>query len=251
MRIIAVINQKGGVAKTTTTVNLGHALALSGHRVTLLDLDPQGHLATYLGVNERNITGLDRVLLSDAPVEQAVLQVRDNLRLIPAGARLDRVEQLSEGRLDVSKRLKAAILAQQDSCDYLLIDCPPSSGLLVIFALYSAQEVLIPVNGDYLSLHGLSHFLGTLKNVESALGHSIKFTLALTRFHPRRRLSQSIVHKLLDYFPGRLLATPVREAAALAEAPSFGKTIFEYAPSSYGSDDYRALASDLMSGRMM
>lgn len=249
MRVIAVINQKGGVAKTTTTVNLGHALALRGQRVTLLDLDPQGHLAAYLGINDRNLSGLDRVLLSDAPVAEVLVKARDNLMLIPAGARLDRVEQLSEGRLDVSKRLKAAIQAQQGTCDYLLLDCPPSSGLLVIFALYSCDEVLIPVNGDFLSLHGLSHFLGTLKNVENALGHTIDFRLALTRFHPRRRLAQGIERKLRDYFPGKLLATQVRESAALAEAPSFGKTIFEYEPNSHGSDDYRALAEDLINGR--
>ena len=251
MRVIAVINQKGGVAKTTTTANLGHALAMSGNRVTLFDLDPQGHLGAYMGVNDRSLPGIDHVLLSGTPVEQAMIEVRDNLQLVPAGARLDRLEQLSEGRLEVSKRLKAAIEAQQDKCDYLLLDCPPSSGLLVIFALYSCHEVLIPGNGDFLSLHGVSHFLGTLRNVEKALGHSINFQLAMTRFHPRRRLSRSIVKKLLEYFPGKVLATPVREAAALAEAPSFGKTIFEYAPKSYGSDDYRALASDLQAGRVM
>ncbi len=251
MRVIAVINQKGGVAKTTTTANLGHALAMNGNRVSLFDLDPQGHLGAYLGVNDRSLPGLDHVLLSGTPVDEALIEVRDNLKLVPAGARLDRIEQLSEGRLEVSKRLKAAIDAQQDNTDYLLIDCPPSSGLLVIFALYSCHEVLIPVNGDFLSLHGVSHFLGTLRNVEKALGHRIDFQLAITRFHPRRRLARSIVKKLLEYFPGKVLATPVREAAALAEAPSFGKSIFEYSPKSYGSDDYRALARDLEAGRVM
>ena len=137
MRVIAVINQKGGVAKTTTTANLGHALAMSGNRVTLFDLDPQGHLGAYMGVNDRSLPGIDHVLLSGTPVEQAMIEVRDNLQLVPAGARLDRLEQLSEGRLEVSKRLRAAIEAQQDKCDYLLLDCPPASGLQVIFALSS------------------------------------------------------------------------------------------------------------------
>ena len=251
MRVIAVINQKGGVAKTTTTANLGHALAMSGKKVTLLDLDPQGHLGAYLGVNDRSLPGMEQVLLNNTPLHEVTLKVRDNLELIPAGARLDRMEQLTEGRLDVSKRLKAAINALQGDTDYLLIDCPPSSGLLVIVALYSCHEVLIPVNGDYLSLHGVSHFLGTLKNVEKALGHGIKFQLAMTRFYPRRRLSRSVVGKLLEYFPGKVLATPVREAAALAEAPSYGKSIFEYAPKSYGSADYSALATDLETGRVM
>ena len=251
MRVIAVINQKGGVAKTTTTANLGHALAMRGNRVTLFDLDPQGHLGAYLGKNERNVIGIDQVLLSGVAIDDALVEVRENLVLAPAGARLDRIEQLTEGRLEVSKRLKTAIEAQQGKADYLLIDCPPSAGLLVIIALYSCHEVLIPVNGDYLSLHGVSHFLGTLKNVEKALGHTIDYQLAMTRFYPRRRLARTIVGKLLEYFPGKVLATPVREAAALAEAPSFGKTIFEYAPRSYGSDDYKALAEDLATGRVM
>lgn len=251
MRVIAIINQKGGVAKTTTTANLGHSLALGGAKVTMLDLDPQGHLGAYLGVNNRNLPGMEQVLLTGTPVQEATLNVRDNLRLVPAGPHLDRMEQLTEGRLEVSKRLKSTIDTLQDDTDYLLIDCPPSSGLLVIIALYSCHEVLIPVNGDYLSLHGVSHFLGTLKNVEKALGHEINFQLVMTRFYPRRRLSRSVVTKLLEYFPGKVLATPIREAAALAEAPSFGKSIFEYAPKSYGSDDYNALAKDLIAGRVM
>lgn len=251
MRVIAVINQKGGVAKTTTTANLGHALAMSGHRVTLFDLDPQGHLGTYLGVTDRAQAGLDQVLLSGRPVHEVQLSVRENLQLVPAGMHLGRLEQLTEGRLEISKRLKSAIAQQRGQCDYLLIDCPPSSGLLVMFALYSCDEVLIPVNGDFLSLHGVSHFLGTLKSVEQALGHNIRYQLAITRFYPKRRLGRSIVSKLLEYFPGKVLATPVREAAALAEAPSFGKTIFEYAANSNGSDDYMTLARDLQVGRVM
>lgn len=251
MRIIAVINQKGGVAKTTTTANLGHALARDGKRVLLADLDPQGHLAAYLGMNDRERPGIEQLLLEETPAEQLILPIRDNLELLPAGPRLDRLEQLSGGRLDVSKRLKRSFEALGSGRDYLLIDCPPSSGLLVILALYSCHEVLIPVNGDYLSLHGVSHFLGTLKNVEQALGHPIDFQLAMTRYYPRRRLARSIVRKLLEYFPGKILATPVREAVALAEAPSFGKSIFEYAPNSYGSDDYNALAHDLMTRRVM
>jgi len=251
MRVIAVINQKGGVAKTTTTANLGHALARSGERVTLLDLDPQGHLSTYLGITSRQLPGIEQLLLQNAKLSELVLQVRENLQLLPAGGRLETLEQLSSGRLEISKRLKAAVDLLRRDNDYLLIDCPPSSGMLVILALYCCDEVLIPVNGDYLSLHGVSQFLTTLRSIEGVLGRRIEFRLTMTRFYPRRRLARSIVGKLLEYFPGKVLATPVREACALAEAPSFGKTIFEYAPQSYGSDDYRSLAEDLQTGRMM
>ncbi|MDH5572890.1 MAG: ParA family protein [Gammaproteobacteria bacterium] len=251
MRVIAVINQKGGVAKTTTTANLGHALAMNGERVTLLDLDPQGHLGIYMGVHDRKSPGIEQVLLDDMSLNEVILNVRDNIMLVPAGARLDRIEQLTTERMIITKRLKTAIEILQNKTDYLLIDCPPSSGLLVILALYSCHEVLIPVNGDYLSLQGVSHFLGNLKNIENILARHINFQLVLTRFHPRRRLARSIIEKLLEYFPGKILATPIRSAAALAEAPSFGKTIFEYAPRSSASDDYSALAKDLEYGRVM
>lgn len=251
MRVIAVINQKGGVAKTTTTANLAHALALMGRQVTVIDLDPQGHLSSFLGINQRDIQGMDTILMSDVRLKDTIIQARENLQLVPAGGRLDSIEQLTEGRLSRSKRLKDSIQNDLAGQDYVLIDCPPASGLLVIFALYSCNEVLIPVNGDYLSLHGLSHFLGTMHKVESAMGHRVKMQIAITRLHPRRRLARSIVKKLQEYFPGKILATTVREVAALAEAPSFGKTIFEYSTRSYGSEDYRTLAEDLDSGRMM
>ncbi|OOZ38573.1 hypothetical protein BOW53_15045 [Solemya pervernicosa gill symbiont] len=251
MRVIAVINQKGGVAKTTTTANLASALARSGKRVTVIDLDPQGHLATYLGVNERRLAGVDRLLLADESLSSVTMDVRDNLTLVPAGSNLDAVEQMTNGRLAKSKLLKQVINESLTDQDYVLMDCPPASGLLDIFALYAAKEVLIPVNGDHLSLHGLSHFIGTLKKVESVLGHKIPLHIALTRFHPRRRLARDVMQKLLEYFPGRVLATPVRETAALAECPSFGKTIFEYRPRSVGANDYRQLAQDLELGRTM
>lgn len=251
MRIIAVINQKGGVAKTTTTANLGYALASMGKRVTLADLDPQGHLSAFYGIQQTGKAGTDALILSGEKAGDVVRPLRDNLSLIPAGASLDRVEQMTQGRLEASKRLKSALAELEGQSDYVLLDCPPSSGLLVIFALYACDEVLIPVNGDYLSLMGVSHFLATLKNVERLLGHPINYRLVLTRFHPRRRLARNVKDKLLEYFPGRIFATAIREVSALAECPSFGKPIFEYAPRSHGSSDYRALADDLVHGRMM
>lgn len=250
MRAIAVINQKGGVAKTTTTANLGHALALRGHKVTLIDLDPQGHLATYLGLNEP-VPGMDDVFLDGRSVQDVAMLSRQNLTLVPAGPRLDALEQLTEGRLTMSKRLRSAIGEDLADQDFVLLDCPPSSGLLVIFALYSVSEALVPVNGDYLSLHGVSHFVGTLRNVEKAIGRNIDMRLAVTRVHHRRRLARETIDKLLHYFPDRVLATTVREAAVLAECPSFGMTIFEYGPSSTSAEEYESLAEDLEKGRTM
>ncbi len=251
MRIVAVINQKGGVAKTTTTANLAHALVRAGHRVTALDLDPQGHLAAYLGFTDRRLPGVDRLLLEGIPLNEVAFEARPGLRLVPAGPRLDAVEQLAEGRLAKSRLLRRAVADSFAGQDFVLLDCPPSSGLLVIFSLYATREVLMPVNGDYLSLHGLSHFLATLKRVEGALGTTIRRHIALTRLHPRRRLARDVIGKLMHYFPGQVLATPIREVAALAECPSFGKTIFEYSANSHGAVDYAALAEDLVSGRTL
>jgi len=251
MRIIAVINQKGGVAKTTTTANVAHALARAGHRVTAIDLDPQGHLATYLGFTDRRLPGIDRLLLDGLPLNEVAFEARPGLQLVPAGPRLDAMEQLVEGRLAKSKLLRRAVADSFADQDFVLLDCPPSSGLLVIFSLYATREVIMPVNGDYLSLHGLSHFLATLMRVEASLGSKIRRHIALTRLHPRRRLARDVTARLLRYFPGQVLATPVREVAALAECPSFGKTIFEYSPKSHGAEDYAALAEDLVSGRTL
>lgn len=251
MRIIAVINQKGGVGKTTTCVNIGHALALAGRKVVALDLDPQGHLGASLGYAEWAASGMDRVLLDDLPLLNVLLPARDGLALGPAGLRLGEVEHLSGG-VERGRRLTRAIAAaRMAGVEYLFIDCPPSSGLLAINALFAANEVLVPMPGDYLALHGLSQLMRLLHGVERIQKKQLSIWVALTRYHPRRRLVREVVDKLLNYFPDRVLATPVREAASLAEAPSFGKTIFEYRDAGHGADDYQQLANDLVERRTL
>lgn len=249
MRTIAIINQKGGVGKTTTTANLAHALVLKGEKVTVIDLDPQGHLSTSLGVDYLQRPALDSVLLHDYPIEEAVKQVRSGLSLVPSGPDLGNLEhELMRGVKKRGTRLRDAMDGKFQDQDYVLIDCPPASGLLVINALFSTHEALIPVAGDYLSLQGLSYLIGTFKNFEK-LGHKINEWFVMTRFNTRRRLPQQVMDTLQQYFPQRVLATRVREAAALAECPSFGKTIFEYRKSSNGAQDYQSLALDLAYGR--
>lgn len=249
MRLIAVINQKGGVGKTTTTSNLAHALALKGRRVTAIDLDPQGHLTACFGLDQRNQSGLDEVLLDGVPIMQHVVNVREHLDLVPAGCDLNRFEQITEGGAKRGRMLKRAIDGHFDDRDFLLLDCPPASGLIAVNALFAADEVLVPVGGDYLSLHGLSYLISTFKNFEHLLGHRLSQWIVVTRFQARRRLAREVLEKLLEYFPGRVLKTAIRENVALAECPSFGQTIFEYKRSSNGADDYRDLAVDLVNGR--
>ncbi len=246
-RKVAVINQKGGVGKTTTTANLGYMLAQQGHTVTLVDLDPQGSLTVSMGVNWQEHSGIEDVLLHGEKLENVIINSRTNLRLIPSGNHLGQVEQPGRVSSDLAKELKI-VLGQLDD-DYVLVDCPPSSGFLIVCALYSIDEVLIPVSGDYLTLHGLSHLLGTLKGFEDRLKHDIKKWFVVTRFHPARRLSQDVKKKLVSYFPHQVLKTPIRESSALAESPSFGLTVQEYKKKCNGVDDYRNLADDFCTGR--
>lgn len=249
VRIIAIMNQKGGVGKTTTTVNLGHALAQAGQKVALMDLDPQGQVATSLGF-DNNQPGLDAVLLDGKGLDEVKIPARDNLDLIVAGTRLNEFEHTSQGGVQRGHKLREAL--QHSSLrqyDYVLIDCPPSSGLLGVNAMFAAGELLIPVSGDYLSLQGLSRMIQVLKRAEELAGHRIRLWLVSTRMQMRRKLTEEVRKRILKYFPGRVFYTPVRENVALAECPSFGKTIFDYRKRSSGAEDYLSLAQDVINGR--
>lgn len=250
MRLFAVINQKGGVGKTTTVANLGYALAERGKQVTVIDLDPQGSLSASLGINTRNMAGIDEVLMDEAEINDVIQIARENLYLIPAGSKLAQIEQMSEGSSAQAKRLNAA-LKELKGQDFVFIDCPPASGFLVISALFAVEEVIIPVASEYLSLHGLSHLMGTFNMFEKSLGKTFKEWVVVTRFHPRRKLAQDVYHSLIEHFPNKVLSTPIRETSALAESPSFGQTIFEYRGNSHGAEDYFTLAADLLEGRTL
>jgi chromosome partitioning protein len=243
------MNQKGGVGKTTTTINLGHALALAGNKVALLDMDPQGQIATGYGL-DNNVAGLDEVLLNQVSLDEVKVASRDNLVIVPAGKRLADFEHVTEGGSSRGHILRLALEASSfKEQDFVLIDCPPSSGLLGINAMFAANELVIPVSSDYLSLQGLSRMMPILKRAESLSGHAIKLWLISTRMNMRRRLSHEVRTRILKYFPGRVFNTVIRENVSLAECPSFGKTIFEYKPTSAGAEDYYSLAQDLLQRR--
>lgn len=246
--MIAVMNQKGGVGKTTTTLNLAHALALAGKSVTVIDMDPQAHLTASFGAEMKMQAGIDEVLMGESKLSEVRINVRENLNLVPAGVRLGELEQIITGGAEHGWLLNKAVSRMRGQ-DFVLIDCPPSSGMLTINAMLAAREMLIPVSGDYLALHGLSRLLGILKHIETRLKHATKIWMVVTRFHSRRKLANEVRDKLKEYFPGQVLTTPIRETVALAESPSFGQTIFEYQKSSNGAKDYRDLADDLLKGR--
>lgn len=250
MRSIAVINQKGGVGKTTLTANLAHALCLAGQKVCVIDLDPQGHLSISLGADSADL-GVDAVLAGQAEVTDCVQHLRQGFDLLPAGARLAGLERLREHGMESAKRMREIIAEHFADRDFVLIDCPPSSGLLIANALYSADEVLVPVNGDYLALKGLSFMMRTIRRFEGFMGRSLKRWIALNRFVGRRRLAGEVKENLLQHFPGSVLATQVREAAVLAECPGAGRTIFEYRQRSTSADELSDLAGDLLLGRTL
>jgi chromosome partitioning protein len=250
-RIVAVINQKGGVGKTTTTVNLAHALARIGKKVTVIDLDPQSHLAVSLGVVSVSMGGLDEVMLNQASLADKLIPVRTNLNLIVAGPRLQEIEQLQEGNAKKGDLLYSALQGQLPDQDVVMIDCPPSSGVLVANALFAVDELLIPMTSDYMALQGLSHFMGSIKKFEQALKKNYQLSLVISRYAPTRRISKDVLSTLQKYFPGKILATTIRETALLAECPSFGKTIFEYRPGCRSTRDFAALAKDFLEGRVM
>lgn len=250
-RVIAIINQKGGVGKTTTTANLCHALAELGKKVTVIDFDPQGHLAVSFGIISHNLSGIDLALLKEKTIEEQTLQVRENLQLIPAGSTLKDVEQMSSTGSPRGVMLRDALRGQLADQDFVFIDCPPSSGLLVANALIATQEILVPMASDFLALQGLSHLMATVKRFEGALKRQYQLSVVISRYMSTRRISGQVLNILLSHFPNQILATVIRETALLAECPSFGQTILEYSPKSRSARDFRNLANDFLENRVM
>lgn len=247
MQRIAVINQKGGVGKTTTAANLSHALALSGSRVQALDMDPQGHLAAHLGFVDPGIKGLGEILLGEAPDPMWNLIARERLKLVPAGPNLKSVE-LQPFDPAIQDRFQA-YLKELGESDYLILDCPPASGVLILYALSVVDKIIIPVASDYLALRGLSDLMATLNSYGQQVGKQLSYYVVVTRYHQRRRLCWEVRDKLLEYFPDRVYETHIRETSVLAECPSYGNTAFEYKRGSHGEEDYYNLAMDLKNGR--
>jgi chromosome partitioning protein len=250
MRIIAIINQKGGVGKTTTTMNLSHALAQRGFKVMAIDLDPQANLTTGLGQQGKQPGGIADVLINGTAVQDVSQEVRENLALIPAGDRLGEFEYIRDRGRERGFLLQYSIENGSLDKDFILIDCPPTSGILGMNALLAANEVMIPVSGDFYSLQGLSRQMQIFDYVESTLHRNTKKWLVLTRYNERRKLARNVRDSVVHYFPNRVLKTAIRETVALAESPSYGKTIFDYRKSNRGAEDYQELAIDIVDGRV-
>ncbi len=238
-RILAVANQKGGVGKTTTTVNLGAALAELGYRALVIDLDPQGNATTGLGVNARNLdTSVYDVILHDVPIEDCIEPTNlRNLFLVPAtidlaGAEIELVPAFSR-----ELRLKRAIAPVLDDFDFVLIDCPPSLGLLTVNALAAANEVAVPIQCEYYALEGLGQLLSNIERVRANLNPGLSVTtIIMTMFDARTRLAEQVVDEVRRHFGDRVCRSVVPRTVRLSEAPSFGQPIIVFDPTSQGRD---------------
>jgi chromosome partitioning protein len=263
MRIIALMNQKGGVGKTTTTVNLGAALAERGKRVCLVDLDPQAHLTINYGVDPSpDITSLYDVLVEEVGFLEAVHRISDRIALVPSSIDLAAAEVELVAVLGREMLLKKRIEAAAHDFDYILLDCPPSLGLLTINALAVAHEVIVPMQAHFLALQGVAKLLETVQLVNKRMNPKLKVSgIVLTMFDSQTKLSLEVVHELnsfieeakgkpLPWAEARIFKSKVRRNVKLAESPSFGQTILKYDPKSNGAADYRALAAEVIEMEM-
>lgn len=259
-RVVALANQKGGVAKTTTTLSLAAALAERGRRVLAVDLDPQAALTYSLGVDpDALVETVNDVLVRRLPIDKVT--IAREVDLVPANIDLAGAEAILMAKTGREYALQRALRDVLDDYDFVLIDCPPSLGILTINALTMVQEVFLPLQPHFLALHGLSKLLRTIEIVSQRLNPPLRLTgVLLCMFDSGTRLAAEVTSDIAQYLereksPGcvwhdaRMFATRIRRNIRLAEAPSFGQSIFQYAPSSHGAEDYRQLAAEVLAMR--
>lgn len=249
MSIISLVNQKGGVGKTTTTINLGAYLALHSKKVLIIDMDPQANATTGLGFRPENTNGSTYDTISGRKrIDEIIIKTSvENLDLAPAsedlaGATIELVEATER-----EYKFHNAIKNLHAFYDYVLIDCPPSLGLLTINSLTAAEKIVIPVQCEYYALEGLGQLLHSIDLIQKNLREDLEIMgVVMTMFDKRNQLSRQVIKEVRRHFPGHTFDSMIPRSVALAEAPSFGKTILEYAPDSAGAKAYNYLAKEII-----
>jgi chromosome partitioning protein len=248
-KIIAIANQKGGVAKTTTAVNLSACLANLDKKVLLMDIDPQGNATSGLGIEKDNLEVcvydvlINGLSVSDATVETEI----ECLKLVPATIQLAGAEIELVSALSREQKLKKAIKTVSDKYDYIIIDCPPSLGLLTLNALTAADSIIIPIQCEYYALEGLGQLMNTITLVQKHLNPQLEIEGALlTMFDARTNLSIQVVEEVKQYFKNKVYSTIIPRNVRLSEAPSHGKAIIHYDPKSKGAEVYQELAKEVV-----
>ena len=247
-RIFTVANQKGGVGKTTTTVNIAAAMAMGGLRVLVIDLDPQGNASTALGVEHRDSAGVYEVLMGSAAMPEVIKKVSGFpvLDCVSSNTSLANAEINLVSMVARELQLKAAIDEVSANYDYIFIDCPPSLGLLTINAFAASKELLIPIQTEYYALEGLSQLLETYSVVKKRLNPNLNLsTIVLTMFDSRTRLSNDVAANVRSHFSNELIDIPIPRAVRVSEAPSYNQTVMTYDPLSPGAIAYMQVAREI------
>jgi chromosome partitioning protein len=249
-KIIAITNQKGGVGKTTTSVNLGASLASMNKRVLLVDIDPQGNTTSGIGINKADVANcIYDVLINDVHPKDAILETNvPNLKIIPATIQLAGAEIELVPTISREVRLKKALHTVKHMFDYILIDCPPSLGILTINSLTAADSVLIPIQCEYYALEGLSQLLNTVRLVQKHLNTTLQIEgVLLTMFDARTNLGIQVIEEVKKYFQQKVYHTIIPRNVRLSEAPSHGQSIITYDSRSKGAEVYLELAKEVIS----